>query len=76
MARPIRIEIFPGREHVGRGLLDWDRFYFRFRAGNGEILAVAAKPEGYATKANAKRAARKLAADLRAASFVVLDHVE
>jgi uncharacterized protein YegP (UPF0339 family) len=47
----MRVEVFKGK---GRILPGW---YYRVRADNGRILTVS---EGYVTKWNAKRAARKL----------------
>lgn len=45
----MRVELFCGR--------GWQPWRFRAIAGNGEVVAVS---EGYVTKWNAKRAARKV----------------
>lgn len=54
----LMIELFKGKPSSGvydlPGRSSW---YIRFVAANGETVAVS---EGYATKWNAKRAARKL----------------
>lgn len=47
-----RIEVFRGK---GRIVPGW---YYRLRAGNGQVLAVS---ESYVTHWNAKRAARRQA---------------
>lgn len=68
MARPLRLQVFPGADVTDTGVAH----YVRLCGGNGEILMSS---EPYAKKANALRAARSLQRRFRpgAVELEVLD---